>query len=97
MTLKIADIVTTGRKIDKQKTGKVGRDRLPRRNIAKASRARGHRRAASLPGRQYGALPFGDRSPLSHCWRFLSPSVYGDQFTSAARKRLSPNKRLKSR
>src|SRR5438270_8247238 len=97
MTLKIADIVTRGRKIDKQKTGKVGRDRLPRRSIAKAGRPRGNRRATSLPGPQYGASPFGDRSPLSHCWRFLSPSVYGDGFTSAARKRRSPNKRLKSR
>src|SRR6266513_780049 len=97
MTLTIANIVTTGRGMDKQKTAQVGRDQLPRRSIVKAGRAREHRRAASLPGRRSEALPFGGRSLLSQYWRFLSPSAYGGEFTSAARKKRSPNKRLRSK
>src|SRR5438874_11426526 len=97
MTLTIANIVTTGRGMDKPKTAQVGRDQLPRRSIAKAGRARGHRRAASLPGRRSEALPFGDQSLLSQCWHSLLQSAYGGEFRSAARKKRSPNKRLKSR
>src|SRR5437667_10333018 len=97
MTLTIANIVTTGRGMDKQKTAQVGRDQLLRRRIAKAGRARGHRRAASLSGRRCGALPFGDPSPLSQYWHSLLQSAYGGEFRSAARKTRSPNRRLKSR